>query len=383
MPTHLLGDGGRLRQVLVNLIGNAVKFSTQGEVVLHVATEADSPERATLRFRITDSGIGIPPEVQARLFQAFTQADESTTRKHGGTGLGLAICKQLVTQMDGEIGVESSPGNGSTFWFTITLAKQEKGTVPSPEPAAASAVVSRGGDLAHGRVLVAEDNPVNQRIITHLLGKLGYTADLVSDGLEVLEALRHVAYDVILMDCRMPKLDGFETTALIRAQGGPQPHIIALTANAMRGDKEACLAAGMDGYVSKPVRPAALQAALQKSARRPATVDQSALARLQGMAAEGMPEIYAELIQLFADSTPALLRQARAHLQDADQLAGIAHTIKGSCSNFGAVPLQQLCEELETLCRSGDITRTDTLVAAIEQEYERVRAALEDSRVAA
>jgi PAS domain S-box-containing protein len=247
LPKRLLGDGGRLRQVLVNLLGNAIKFSPAGEVTLQIALEQENEESATLQFRIKDTGIGIPPEVQARLFEAFTQADESTTRKHGGTGLGLAICKQLVTQMGGVIGVESAPGLGSTFWFTITLAKQPATAAANENAAASEPLPPRAADLLAEpparRILVAEDNAVNQRIIAHQLQKLGYTADVVGDGLEVLEALSRIPYDVILMDCRMPQLDGFETTARIRAQGGHQPYIIAITANAMRGDREICLAA--------------------------------------------------------------------------------------------------------------------------------------------
>lgn len=219
---------------------------------------------ATLRFQITDSGIGIPAEVQARLFQPFVQADASTTRKYGGTGLGLAISKQLVLMMNGDIGVESTPGEGSTFWFTVQLAKQPSNRTPrvqsEPSPTA--------GPRQAARILIAEDNVVNQRVLAHQVKRLGYACDTVADGCEALDALNRIPYEIVLMDCHMPHLDGYEATRRIRAAHRMhQPYIIAITAGAMQGDKEFCLAAGMDGYVSKPVRVAELHR-LWNSARR-------------------------------------------------------------------------------------------------------------------
>jgi signal transduction histidine kinase/AmiR/NasT family two-component response regulator len=273
VPTHLRGDGGRLRQVLINLIGNAIKFTPSGEVKLHVAVDRQTEETAALRFRITDSGIGIDAETQARLFKAFTQADGSTTRRYGGTGLGLAICKQLVEKMDGEIGVESSTGAGSTFWFTLDLLKQSKGSVPLLSQGTKEGSVREprarldhnGGTARPQRVLIAEDNAVNQYLATAQLKKLGYAADTVANGIEVLEAFSRIPYDLILMDCQMPQLDGYETTRQLRSRGGSQPLIIAMTANAMEGDRELCLAAGMDSYVSKPMRIADLELALAEA----------------------------------------------------------------------------------------------------------------------
>ncbi|MEY2577760.1 MAG: hypothetical protein QOI49_584 [Verrucomicrobiota bacterium] len=273
VPTHLRGDGGRLRQVLINLIGNAIKFTPSGEVKLHVAVDRQTEETAALRFRITDSGIGIDAETQARLFKAFTQADGSTTRRYGGTGLGLAICKQLVEKMDGEIGVESSTGAGSTFWFTLDLLKQSKGSVPLLSQGTKEGSVREPrarldhnrGTARPQRVLIAEDNAVNQYLATAQLKKLGYAADTVANGIEVLEAFSRIPYDLILMDCQMPQLDGYETTRQLRSRGGSQPLIIAMTANAMEGDRELCLAAGMDSYVSKPMRIADLELALAEA----------------------------------------------------------------------------------------------------------------------
>ncbi|MDQ6809372.1 MAG: ATP-binding protein [Verrucomicrobiota bacterium] len=260
VPDQLRGDGGRLRQVLVNLLSNALKFTSHGDVRVHFSVDGETDASATLRFRITDTGIGIPADVQARLFQPFVQADASTTRKYGGTGLGLAISKQLVQMMRGDIGVESAADAGSTFWFTAQFAKQPRSVAVAVKatPLAVSGVSRRE------RILIAEDNIVNQRVLAHQVHRLGYVADTVADGCEALEALGRIPYEIVLMDCHMPLLDGYETTRRIRARGGHQPYVIAITANAMAGDEQVCLAAGMDGYVSKPVRSAELQAALEK-----------------------------------------------------------------------------------------------------------------------
>jgi signal transduction histidine kinase/CheY-like chemotaxis protein len=273
VPPKLRGDGGRLRQVLINLIGNALKFTLKGGVRVHISVDRQTSETASLRFRVTDTGIGISVETQARLFQAFTQADGSTTRQYGGTGLGLAISKELVEKMNGDIGVESSSGGGSTFWFTVELPKQSEGTarVPAQETKVADhrAEKTEPDDGSESkspqRVLVAEDNAVHRFLATAQLKKLGYAADSVSTGLEVLAALGRIPYDIILMDCQMIDLDGYETTRQIRNQSGHQPVIIATTGNAAQGDRALCLAAGMDSYLSKPMRIADLRSALDEA----------------------------------------------------------------------------------------------------------------------
>jgi signal transduction histidine kinase/DNA-binding NarL/FixJ family response regulator len=273
VPTELRGDGGRLRQVLINLIGNALKFTPIGGVKLHISVDRQTRATAFLRFRVTDTGIGINPETQARLFQAFTQADGSTTRRYGGTGLGLAISKQLVEKMHGEIGVESTVGAGSTFWFTVEFPKRSK-AVAQVAPEETKGIIRRPKSdpgkapesVRSQRVLIAEDNLVNQRVALAQLQKLGYASDKVANGLEVLEALNRIPYDIILMDCQMPELDGYETTRQVRKRNGPQPYIIAMTASAMQGDRELCLATGMDGYICKPMRIADLSAALNEAA---------------------------------------------------------------------------------------------------------------------
>ncbi|HXN34622.1 MAG TPA: response regulator, partial [Opitutaceae bacterium] len=406
IPVRLRGDPGRLRQVITNLIGNAIKFTDKGEVIVRIAKEGETDKDVGLSFSIKDTGIGIPTEVQNRLFQAFTQADSSTTRKFGGTGLGLAISKQLVAMMNGEIGVRSEAGKGSTFWFTARLEKQTGPAEPAPsiyfrdlfdlrvlvvddnatnrqilrhqlfawkmqkgsasngfealdllraavkegkpyelalldmqmpemdgmtlaraikaDPAIAATRLiiltsmgnmhtqeelkaagvdaflvkpvkqsrlfdclvnvlgraaaehvftkpakdqrpeSPSADVAHvqkARILLAEDNIVNQKVALAQLRALGFSADAVANGHEVLSAMKQITYDIILMDCQMPEMDGYEATRLIRqeekdAGGGLRKpvRIIAMTANAMSGDREKCLSAGMDDYLSKPVR---------------------------------------------------------------------------------------------------------------------------------
>jgi PAS domain S-box-containing protein len=378
VPAFLRGDAGRLRQVLINLLNNAIKFTAQGEIRLQISLDRQSDETAVLRFRISDTGIGIPPEVQERLFEAFAQGDASTTRKYGGTGLGLAICKQLVAKMRGDIGVESAPGQGSTFWFTVELTKQPANPVRPVEVEPAGEQSAEMGPLASGlRILIAEDNVVNQRVAAYELSQLGYSADTVADGCEVLEALSRIPYAIILMDCHMPELDGYETTRRIRAAGGHQPYIIAITANAMQGDKEVCLAAGMDNYVSKPLRGSELKAALLKALPVPAEpVGAKQLTMLRRLDKGGAPGIFSELTELFSQSTPRLLSQACNALDDPTQLTMIAHTIKGSCITFGAHPMAALCLELEQRGRQGIGRDAREIINAIELEFFTVRAAL-------
>jgi two-component system sensor histidine kinase/response regulator len=545
-PRRLNGDPGRLRQVLANLLGNAVKFTEKGEVVLEVSCLEKSGDESKLRFTVRDTGIGIPAEAQGRMFDAFTQADGSMTRRYGGTGLGLAITRQLVELMRGQIGFTSEPNKGSTFWFElplgiaqgtapespkvdaklencrvlivddnatnreilehqtkswrmrnasaagadaaldllrkaaaqrdpfkivlldmqmpvidgITLAKKIKAdpalahahlvmltslgylpserlwkdvgiaaylvkpvkhgrlldaltqvihesekllqaapkpTSPAPRPQAANA-----NSKATIRLLLAEDNPVNQKVALRQLAKLGYTVDAVNNGLEAVKAIEKHLYPVILMDCQMPELDGYKATHRIREMEASspfrwthRPYIIAMTANALAGDRETCLASGMDDYVSKPVRIDELESALQRGLNSmqpkndPPTptppsegpmLDMEALDNLRALRVEGEPDPLAELVQLFLDDTPERLAQINAALKksDAAGLESAAHSLKGSASNLGAKNVAAACARLMQQARNHDFATATKLARTVEEDFARVKQVLLD-----
>lgn len=265
VPVALVGDPGRLRQILINLVGNAVKFTERGEVSIRASCLEENETGAVIRIEVRDSGIGISPAAQKTLFDPFTQEDSSTSRRYGGTGLGLAISKQLVDRMGGEIGVDSVPGEGSTFWFTVRLEKKRSrvGDVASAVAQSDSAPsLKRLGDgivpetvPRSLRILIAEDNIVNQKVALRQLKKLGYEADAVSNGLEALRAIESTPYDLVLMDCQMPEMDGYTATETLRGreQEGTRIPVIAMTANAFESNRKRCLQSGMDDYISKPV----------------------------------------------------------------------------------------------------------------------------------
>jgi CheY-like chemotaxis protein len=271
-PRRVRSDPLRLRQILTNLIGNALKFTPAGLIDVTVTCTARRATEAQLRFSITDTGIGIPAERLPDLFEKFTQGDASTTRQYGGTGLGLAISKHLVALLGGTIGVSSQSGVGSTFWFTLPVAVVLEAEMASQAALAAPEVQT--GDReppAHAapfrtHILLAEDKPINQQVAMNMLEELGYRVDVVANGREALAALDQTHYDCLCIDCQMPDIDGYATTAAIRAreaQSGGHLPILAMTAHAMQGDRERCLAAGMDAYLAKPFTMAELSAALE------------------------------------------------------------------------------------------------------------------------
>jgi len=281
VPRRLYGDDGRLRQILLNLIGNAIKFTAKGEVAVRVNRDRSGEGR--IAFTVSDTGIGIPPEKQGEIFEPFVQADTSPSRHYGGTGLGLSICKSLVDLMGGSIGVESRPGAGSRFWIVVPLpasgvAARESSVGRLPALSAPNMDATAGPEprsmRSDTKILVAEDRETNRRLAELILMKLGYTADYVQDGRGAVEAVKRGHYDIILMDCQMPELDGYAATREIRRmeaeapRGGPaHAQIIAMTANAMTHDRGACLAAGMDAYLSKPITIERMREELEKAVR--------------------------------------------------------------------------------------------------------------------
>jgi signal transduction histidine kinase len=274
IQSRLIGDPSRVRQILLNLLGNAIKFTSTGGVSLHVAKMEDTADSVHLKFSIKDTGVGIAEDVQKNLFQSFSQGDASTTRKFGGTGLGLAICRRLVELMGGEIGVNSTLGQGSTFWFTMRLAKGKPSQQSVPHERAGGTGMSSTVIASHNiTVLLAEDNKVNQMVGVKQLKKLGFGVDVVETGAQALEAWQQKHYSIILMDCQMPEMDGYQATQKIREleqkSGLAHTHIIAMTAHAMQGDRELCLAAGMDDYLAKPVNTSDLSAKLNSALSMP------------------------------------------------------------------------------------------------------------------
>ena len=273
VPATVFGDMTRLRQILINLISNAVKFTEHGTIRVTVgcAGTRAAAEHIPFEFAVSDDGIGIATDRLDTIFELFAQADASTTRKYGGTGLGLAICKRLVGLMGGEITVESSPGRGTTFRFTVPL----RPLAPAEEEVASEPRVKTRMDPALAerlplRILLAEDNVDNQLLALHVLKRFGYTADTAANGLEVLEAVGRKAYDIILMDVQMPEMDGLEAARVIVADTTKErPRIIAMTAGAAESDRDACFAAGMDEYISKPFDPEQVRLMLEKWGRPP------------------------------------------------------------------------------------------------------------------
>ncbi len=262
-PESIIGDPSRLRQVLVNLLNNAVKFTKEGEIDLSVSSTLKGDGEYEIYFAVKDTGIGIPEDKRDRLFQSFSQIDASTTRKYGGTGLGLAISKKLVELMGGRIWVESESGRGSTFQIAIPARAANGEPVPNAKPVCVPGDGVHGKDDGSLRILLAEDNVVNQMVALKMLNKLGYRADVAGNGIEVLQNLERQRYDVVLMDILMPEMDGLEATRRIRQRWPKDPKIIAMTASVLKGDRELCLEAGMDGYISKPTNIEELEAVLQ------------------------------------------------------------------------------------------------------------------------
>ena len=444
VPRWIHTDDGRLRQVLFNLVGNALKFTEQGGIVVRVARlaqKASKPEsspvpaggvarlhspcrtRVHLRFEVRDSGIGITPKDQEQIFEPFTQVNMADTRKRGGTGLGLAISRRIVERLEGMIGVESIPGKGSVFWFEVEFdtgvadTLTERLSVTGLESGDCDETAARRSPL---RILVAEDHPVSRRLVLLKLEKLGYSADVAMNGREAVDLWEQRNHDVIIMDCQMPEMDGFEATQKIRkiqaarqGDGSPPVKIIALTANALPGERQRCLTAGMDDYITKPLRSQALRRILGISLKctgiKSSDPDPHATAQIAGLVRRIGPKAAAGLMELFLEDTAqrlvdlrriALLqtglgslpkgcdsRGAGIAMEDSSTapldpapvdhikaLAVGAHALAGGCGLFGLERMRELGLGLEAVAaQPGDIPG---MVAKLEEEFSCIRSNL-------
>ena len=403
VPDVLEGDPLRIRQVLTNLLDNALKFTHEGEISLNVETIETSESVATVRFEVSDTGIGMTGEQRGRLFRSFSQADASTTRRYGGTGLGLAISRRLVELMGGEIGVESEPGRGSTFSFTLPLRLLEESATPTPRPFATAETAPEPNGLARGgdpgqRVLVAEDTLVNQIVAVELLKRRGYEVDVAATGSEAVAATSRTRYAAVFMDIQMPDMDGYEATAEIRHREPPGRRIpiIAITAHALQGDREKALSSGMDDYIPKPIRPEHLDRVLDRwlspsphlqppppretpdPPRPDGSLDEEILHDLRSIRRKGGGEIVAELLQAFSNETPPLIETLHeaAKNNDAPAFKRAAHAVNGIARAVGARRMAGICLELEDLADAGDLSKTPSALRELVGERDRVNALL-------
>ena len=402
VPRYLKGDPGRLRQILINLTGNALKFTEKGQIGLTVELLRDLGDRALVKFSVRDTGIGIPEDKADRLFRKFSQVDLSISKKFGGTGLGLAISKKLAELMGGEIGVESQEGKGATFWFTVNLpkgagkeetdaARKKKGTAPD------------GNELKlRGRVLVVEDNPVNQRVVTGFLRRIGVRAEVVNNGKEAVEVLEMIPYDLVLMDVQMPVMDGLSATRAIREPDSRvldrQIPIVALTAHAFKEEVSRCMDAGMNDYLSKPIDPQKLIDILAKwLPRRPGGMSDDY--EMQGPRDAAGAEIGEErnepvfdreyllkatmndpgfgkkALELFLETGSGLLASLETAIEagDAAEIMRVAHSIKGSSGSVGARRVAEIASIIEKEAKDGRPDNVAEKFVRLKEEFEIFR----------
>jgi CheY-like chemotaxis protein len=371
VPWAVVGDAGRLRQVLVNLLDNAVRFTQNGRV--HVLVEVDDREddEITLQFTVQDSGIGIPQEQHASIFESFTQADGSTTRRYGGTGLGLTISARLVAMMGGRIQLESESGEGSTFRFTARFGLSHEGEKHLRDVDAALAAAGR---LPRLKVLVAEDNLVNRTLIARILQKHGHEVIEARDGEEALRAIDAGGVDLVLMDLEMPRVGGIEATRRIRERergGDARLPVVALTAHALHGDRERCLTAGMDGYVPKPIRRSELFASMA-AALPVARLLPPGTERPGAVPHKPTGERLSEMFVRACRSELQQMREAVAR-DDLEAVRRLAHGMAGSASVVGALEIMQLSREVASSALARETSRVMTLCEEITIRVDAYR----------
>ena len=400
VPTRLCGDPGRLLQIITNLVNNAIKFTPAGEVEMFVSLVEEREQDVLLRFSVRDTGIGIPKEKLGLLFDKFSQLETATTRKYGGTGLGLAISKQLVGLMGGTVGVESEEGKGSEFWFTVRLGKQVCDPGQTARHRAANPRTNK--ELLNlfagckSRILLAEDNITNQQVALGILKKMGLCADVVADGKEALRALQTIPYDLVFMDVQMPEMDGLAATKIIRDPHSPVLNhavpIIAMTAYAMQGDREKCLKAGMDDYVSKPVMPNTLAQVLERwlssepvsaqcAAPEAVLVDKMVFDHAGLMERLMDDEKLADkLLDGFLRDMPQQLKLLNGYIKAGD-IAGVehqSHTIKGAAANVGGEAIRSVALEIEQTAKAGDINAIPAHMGKLLAAMESFKHAIEN-----
>ncbi len=400
-PEVVIGDVTRLRQILVNLLSNAVKFTRRGTVKVVARCRPIEGELLELELAVRDTGVGIAADKMETIFQSFSQADASTSRHYGGTGLGLTISQRLAELMGGRIRAESEPGKGSTFRCTVRVR-------PAPETARPAARARRAANRIERhlgrriplRILVAEDNVVNQKVALLLLRRMGYRADLAADGEEAIDCLKRQRYDVVLMDVQMPHLDGLEATRRIHQlwPDAERPQIVAMTAATARSDRERCFTAGMDDFVGKPIRTGDLQAALIRRARargieaadgvEPATAAAPATTAATAANLEARsedlkvrtdlqllgPRMLREIIDKFLDTAQQQEAAIRRAIErgEAAALAAAAHGLKGSSATVGAARMAEICKQLEESGRDGSVEGAGERLRELKRELDRV-----------
>lgn len=370
-------DLNRFRQVLINLVSNAIKFTSEGAVTVVVSVVSENLKNVELRIDVKDTGIGIAKKTQDKLFQSFTQADASTTRKFGGTGLGLSICKGLVEAMGGKIWVESVEGQGTTFSFTLLAERETEPQTKIIKEDHAVLPMARAKPL---RILVADDHSTNQLLAQRFLEKIGYKADAVSNGLQVLDALGTKAYDVIFLDCHMPEMDGFTVMQKLKTRysNRNRPWVVALTASAMKEDQEKCLASGMNDFVAKPFNTKSLAQALERVKKQDIKIyDYKRMARHF----DGDDELIATFIKEYLKRAMPMRKMLRTSIEAraAEQLRLHAHTFYGAIVNFFAASIEHDLKVLETMGKENNLADAATLYSSLEQKLEQLDSALSEN----